>query len=113
MYGTTDTQVLFALDPRSFQVLGQWTIRSPGTPLAGVPEDVGMIDITAASDGCVYGVTSRDLFRFIPEQKRIEYLDTPPIPDLYQIVAGKPGVFFMAARSHLLKYRLQTPVYFR
>ena len=113
VYGTTDNQILFALDPRSFQVLGKWTIRSPGTPLAGVPEDVGMIHITAASDGCVYGVTSRDLFRFVPEQKQIEYLDTPPIPDLYQIVEGEPGVFFMAARSHLLKYRLQTPVYFR
>jgi hypothetical protein len=112
-YGTTDHQVLFTLHPRSFKVQKTWKIRSPGTPLAGVPEDVGMIHITPAQDGNVYGVTSRDLFRLNVPTGKIEYLDSPPIPDLYQIVEGNPGELYMGARTHLLKYLVKTPVFYR
>ena len=80
---------------------------------AGVPEDVGMIHLVAASDGNIYGVTRRDVFRLNTGTGEIEYLDPPPIPDLYQIVEGAPGEFYMGARSHLLKYTLNTPVYYR
>ena len=113
IYGSTDNQTLFAFDPRSFQIVSTWPIRSPGSPLAGVPEDVGMIHLTAASDGNIYGVTRRDLFRLNVKRAVIEYLDPPPIPDLYQIVEGDPGEFYMGARTHLLKYTLDTPVYYR
>ena len=66
-----------------------------------------------AADGNVYGVTKTDLFRFNVKQKKIEYLDKPPIPGLYQIVEGKPGVFYIGARTHLLRYHVNTPVFYR
>jgi streptogramin lyase len=113
VYGSTDNQVLFAFDPRSFRLLAAWPIRSPGSPLAGVPEDVGIIHLTVASDGNVYGVTSQDVFRLDVTRGVVEYLDPPPIPDLYQIVEGAPGEFFIGARTHLLKYTPNSSEYFR
>jgi len=113
VYATTDNQKLLAFHPRTFRVLQIWDIRSVGTPLAGVPEDVGMIHITAAHNGDVYGVTYRDLFRLNREQGRIEYMETPPLPGLYQIVEGQPGVFYMGAGTHLLKYVVETPTFYR
>ena len=44
---------------------------------------------------------------------RIHYLDTPPITDLYQIVEGEAGVFYIGARGHLLEYRLQDTPHYR
>ena len=113
VYATTDNQKLLAFDPRKFQVLETWDIRSQGTALAGVPEDVGMIHITAAHNGDVYGVAHRDLFRLNLKQGKIEYLETPPLPGLYQIVEGQPGVFYMGAGTHLLKYVVETPTFYR
>jgi len=113
VYATTDNQKLLAFDPRKFQVLETWDIRSAGTALAGVPEDVGMIHITAAHNGDVYGVTHRDLFRLNRKQGQIEYLETPPMPGLYQIVEGQPGVFYMGAGTHMLKYVVETPTFYR
>jgi len=113
VYATTDNQKLLAFDPRKFQVLETWDIRSAGTALVGVPEDVGMIHITAAHNGDVYGVTHRDLFRLNRKQGQIEYLETPPMPGLYQIVEGQPGVFYMGAGTHMLKYVVETPTFNR
>ena len=113
VYATSDNQVLLALDPRSFEVLETWKIRSPGTALAGVPEDVGMLHITPAADGNIYGIASRDLYRLDVKSGKLEYLDAPPIPGLYQIVEGAPGEFYIGARTHLLKYRLETPPFYR
>jgi hypothetical protein len=113
IYGTSDNQVLFSFDPHSYQVQRTWNIRSPGTPLAGVPEDVGIIHLVAASDGNIYGVTRRDLFRLRVDGGLLQYLEPPPIPDLYQIVEGLPGEFFMGARTHLLKYSLGSGEYYR
>jgi hypothetical protein len=113
VYATTDQQFLVGFDPKRLDMTDMWSIRSAGTPLAGVPEDVGMIHITPASDGNIYGVTSRDVFRFDTRAMKVEYLDPPPIPDLYQIVEGEPGVFYMGARTHLLRYTVKTPGFYR
>lgn len=113
VYLTTDNQHLLAFDPQTFRVKGRWSIRSAGTPLAGVPEDVGMIHLAAASDGNVYGVTQSDLFRLNTKRKQIEYMKRPPIPELYQIVEGEPGVLYMGARTHLLKYVVNPSPFYR
>ena len=113
VYATTDNQMLFSFDPKNMKLLRTWKIRSPGTPLAGVPEDAGMLHITIAASGDVYGVTQRDLWRLRRKHGEIEYLDQPPIPNLYQIVEGEPGVFYMGAQTHLLKYIVDAPAYFR
>ena len=112
VYGTTDTGTLFAFDPDQRQVVQSWQLRSLGTPLMGVPETYGVIHLTTGSDGNIYGVTNSDLFTLDVHLGRVIYLDQPPIPDLYQIVEGRPGVLYMGARGHLLEYHLQgTPHY--
>jgi len=112
LYGTTDTGLLFAFDREERQVVRTWQLRSLGTPLMGVPETYGIIHLTAASDGSIYGVTNRDLFKVDVSTDQIIYLDPPPIPDLYQIVEGAPGIFYMGARGHLLEYHAKgTPHY--
>ena len=91
-------------------------LRSPGTPLAGVPEAHGVVHITAATDGDIYGVSSCDVFKISLglSTMRIQYLDTPPIKDLYQIVEGpEPGVFYIGARGHLLEYHVMDTPHFR
>ena len=106
VYGTTSTGMIFAFDCTQRQVVQTWQLRSMGTPLMGVPETYGIIHLTAGSDGHIYGVTNRDLFRLDVGMGQILYLDLPPIPDLYQIVEGQPGVFYIGARGHLLEYHL-------
>ncbi|MBI4551418.1 MAG: PQQ-binding-like beta-propeller repeat protein [Candidatus Latescibacteria bacterium] len=113
VYGTTDTCRLFAFDPDALQVVQTWTLRNPGTPLMGVPEAYGIIHLTAGSDGDIYGVTRYDVFKLDLSTGRIIYLDQPPIPDLYQIVEGAPGVFYIGARSHLLEYHLRDIPHYR
>ena len=113
VYATTDNQTLLRFHPRQFKVEKTWRIRSAGTPLAGVPEDVGMLHITPASDGNVYGISYRDLYRLDTRRGRLEYLEKPPLPGLYQIVEGEPGAFYMGAGTHLLKYVVKAPAYFR
>jgi outer membrane protein assembly factor BamB len=113
LYGTSDNQLFFVIDPNTLGVTGRWPLRSAGTPLAGVPEDVGMTFIAPAHDGNVYGVTYSDLFRWNATSRTIEYLDTPPMPGLYQIVEGSPGEFYMGAGTHLLKYFVKAPAYYR
>lgn len=113
VYGTTDTSHLFAFDPRQRQVVRTWKLRSPGTPLMGVPETYGIIHLTPGSDDAIYGVTRYDLFKLDPSLDRIIYLDPPPIPDLYQIVEGRPGVFYLGARGHLLEYHLKDTPHYR
>lgn len=113
VYATTDNQVLLRFHPRTFEIERTWQIRSAGTPLAGVPEDVGMLHITAASDGNIYGVAYRDLYRLDIHTGKLDYLETPPLEGLYQIVEGSPGEFYMGAGTHLLKYVLDAPAYFR
>ena len=112
VYGTTDKGVLFAFSPDQRQVVQTWQLRSLGTPLMGVPETYGVIHLTAGSDGNVYGVTNSEIFTLDVHLGRIIYLDQPPIPDLYQIVEGRPGVFYIGARGHLLEYHVKgTPHY--
>ena len=67
----------------------------------GVPETYGVIHLTCGHDGDIYGVTQNQVFKIDVVAERIVCLDTPPIPDLYQIVEGAPGVFYMGARGHL------------
>ena len=104
VYGTTDKGLLFAFDPDQRQVVQTWQLRELGTPLMGVPETHGVIHLTAGSDGNIYGVTNTELFTLNVHLDRVIYLDQPPIPDLYQIVEGRPGVFYIGARGHLLEY---------
>ena len=112
VYGTTDKGVLFAFSPDQRQVVQAWQLRSLGTPLMGVPETYGVIHLTTGSDGNIYGVTNSELFTLDVHIDRIIYLDPPPIPDLYQIVEGRPGVFYIGARGHLLEYHAKgTPHY--
>jgi hypothetical protein len=96
------------------QVTHTFQLRSPGTPLAGVPEAHGVIHLTAASDGDVYGVSRDDIFKLDLSTLRIVYLDPPPIRDLYQIVEGPTaGVFYIGARGHLLEYHIKDTPHFR
>lgn len=112
VYGTTSSAHLFAFSVDERQVVKTWKLRSEGTPLMGVPETYGIIHLTAGSDGAVYGVTRTEVFKLDLSTDRILYLDQPPIPDLYQIVEGRPGVFYIGARGHLLEYHLkETPHY--
>lgn len=113
VYGSTDTGHLFAFDPEGLQVVQTWQLRSLGTPLMGVPEAYGIIHLTAGSDGDIYGVTRTDVFKLDLSTDRVVYLDQPPIPDLYQIVEGAPGVFYIGARGHLLEYHLKDTPHFR
>ncbi len=113
MYGSTDTGYLFAFDREQRQVVRTWPLRSLGTPLMGVPEAHGVIHLTAGRDGHVYGVTRVDVFKLDVSIDRVVYLDPPPIPDLYQIVEGEPGVFYIGARGHLLEYHLKDTPHFR
>ncbi len=112
VYGTTDKGILFAFNPDQRQVVQTWQLRSLGTPLMGVPETYGVIHLTAGSDGNIYGVTNTELFTLDVHLGRIIYLDQPPLPDLYQIVEHRPGVFYIGARGHLLEYHVKgTPHY--
>jgi outer membrane protein assembly factor BamB len=113
IYGATDTGHLFAFDRDERQVVKVWELRSKGTPLMGVPEAYGIIHLTAGSDGDIYGVTRTDVFKLDVSLDRVIYLDPPPIPDLYQIVEGAPGVFYIGARSHLLEYHLKDTPHYR
>lgn len=113
VYATTDNQMLVRFHPREFKVEKTWRIRTAGTPLAGVPEDVGMLHITVAQSGDVYGIGYRELYRLNRKTDSIEYLETPPRGGLYQIVEGQPGEFYMGAGTHLLKYVVQPVAYYR
>lgn len=113
LYGVTENGYLFVLDPDRRDIVGRHKLRSLGTPLMGVPEGHGVIHLTAASDGNVYGVTRTDVFQFDVRTERVEYLSPPPIPDLYQIVEAEPGVFYIGARGHLLEFRLQETPHYR
>lgn len=113
VYGSTDTGHLFAYDRAERQVVKTWQLRSTGTPLMGVPETYGIIHLTTGSDGAIYGVTSCDVFKLDISTDRVLYLDPPPIPDLYQIVEGAPGVFYIGARGHLLEYHLKDTPHYR
>lgn len=113
VYGATDTARLFAFDRQERQVVRTWKLRSPGTPLMGVPEAYGIIHLTAGSEGNLYGVTRTEVFKLDTSTDRLLYLDQPPIPDLYQIVEGSPGVFYIGARGHLLEYHLKDTPHYR
>jgi outer membrane protein assembly factor BamB len=113
LYGSTSSGHLFAFDVAERQVVHTWELRSKGTPLMGVPETYGIIHLIAASDGHVYGVTRTEVFKLDVATWRLSCLDPPPIPDLYQIVEGAPGVFYMGARGHLLEYHLKDPPHYR
>ena len=79
----------------------------------GVPETYGVTHLTCGHDGDIYGVTSKDVFKLDVSTDRVEYLDQPPIPDLYQIVEGEPGIFYIGARGHLLEYHLKDTPHYR
>ena len=113
VYGSTDSGHLFAYDRDERQVVQQWQLRSKGTPLMGVPETYGIIHLTTGSDGAIYGVTNCDLFKLDISTDQISYLDPPPIRDLYQIVEGAPGFFYIGARGHLLEYHLKDTPHYR
>lgn len=113
VYGTSDKGVLFAFDPHQRQIVQTWQLRSQGTPLMGVPETYGVVHLTAGSDGNIYGVTNTELFTLDVHLGQVVYLDPPPIPDLYQIVEGRPGVFYIGARGHLLEYHAKGIPHYR
>ena len=113
LYGSTNTGQLFAFDVDELQVVKRWQLRSLGTPLMGIPEGYGIIHLTAGHDGDIYGCTQSDVFKLDVATDRIDYLDAPPIPDLYQIVEGEPGVFYIGARGHLLEYHLKDTPHYR
>jgi len=56
------------------------------------------------------------IFCFDPQTRRLQDLGRVGFgngPDLYQIVEGEPGVFYIGARGHLLEYHLKdTPHYY-
>ena len=70
-----------------------------------VPETYGVIHLSCAQDGDIYGVTQKDVFKIDVSTGCIHYLDAPTISYLYQIVEGEAGVFYIGARGHLLEYR--------
>ena len=113
VYGSVSSGRLFAFDVDERQVVDGWEMRSGGTPLMGVPETYGIIHLTCGHDGDIYGVTRKEVFKLDVSTHRIHYLDPPPIPDLYQIVEGRPGVFYIGARGHLLEYHLKDPGHYR
>jgi len=113
VYGVTDNGFLFVFDPVRRDIVGRQKLRSLGTPLMGVPEGHGVIHLTAASDGNIYGVTQTDLFQFDVHTERVNYLKPPPIPDCYQIVEAEPGVFYVGARGHLLEFHLSAGAHYR
>jgi hypothetical protein len=113
VYGSVSSGQLFAFDVDQRQVIERWEMRSKGTPLMGVPETYGVIHLTCGHDGDIYGVTQKDVFKLDVSTHRIHYLDQPPITDLYQIVEGKPGVFYIGARGHLLEYHLKDTGHYR
>ena len=134
LVGSASNGQLFIFDRHQRQVTHTIQLRSLGTPLAGVPEAHGVVHLTAActrntpllhaakcaashgvsaacktADGDVYGVTQSDVFKLDVSTLRVQYLDAPPIRDLYQIIEGpQPGVFFIGARGHLLEYHVST-----
>src|SRR5207247_9049268 len=109
----TDTGHLFTFDPESLQVVTTWETGLHGTALRGVPEGYGMIHLTPGSDGNIYGVAYDVLFQLELSTDRVHILAKSPIPDLYQIVEGEPGVFYIGARAHLLEYHLKEPPHYR
>jgi len=113
VYGSVSSGQLFAFDVAERQVVQTWEMRSKGTPLMGVPETYGIIHLTCGHDGDIYGVTRKDVFQLNVSTGEIRYLDPPPISDLYQIVEGEPGVFYIGARGHLLEYHLQDRPHYR
>ena len=113
VYGSVSSGQLFAFDVDERQVVKRWEMRSMGTPLMGVPETYGVIHLTCGHDGDIYGVTRKDVFKLDVSTDRIHYLDQPPITDLYQIVEGKPGIFYIGARGHLLEYHLKDKPHYR
>ena len=113
LYGSVSSGWLFAFDVEERQVVQRWQARNQGTPLIGVPETYGVIHLTCGQDGDIYGVTQKDVFKVDVGTGRIHYLDAPPITDLYQIVEGEAGIFYIGARGHLLEYHLQDTPHFR
>lgn len=113
LYGSASNGQLFAFSIKERQVIHRWTMRSMGTPLMGVPETYGIIHLTCGVDGNIYGCTRTDVFQLDVSTHQINYLDTPPISDLYQIVEGKPGIFYIGARGHLLEYHLIDKPHYR
>ncbi|NKB67935.1 MAG: hypothetical protein GKR89_12815 [Candidatus Latescibacteria bacterium] len=113
VYGSVSTGQLFAFDVDQRQVVKHWPMRSLGTPLMGVPETYGIIHLTCGHDGDIYGVTQNDVFKLDVSTDRLHYLDQPPITDLYQIVEGRPGIFYIGARGHLLEYHLKDTPHYR
>lgn len=87
-YDVANDATIFIFDLGQRQVTHNFQLRSPGTPLAGVPEAHGVIHLTTARDGDIYGVTKDDVFKIDLSTLRVVYLDPPPITDLYQIVEG-------------------------
>jgi hypothetical protein len=95
------------------QVVMTWELALRGTALRGVPEGYGIIHLTTGSDGNVYGAAYDTLFQLELSTDRVNILAKSPIPDLYQIVEGEPGVFYTGARAHLLEYHLKEPAHYR
>jgi len=114
VFGSTDNRRLFAFDPERFvveEVIGP--LRSEGTRLMGVPEGVEMFPLICASDGFIYGLTRFDLFRIDGSSRVLTYLNDPPLPELYALTEGNPGVLYMSAGTHVIKCLLRPPPFYR
>lgn len=114
VYGSTDEGTIFAFCPQRRRVVWRWQLNNTGTPLMGVPEAHGILHLTCARDGDIYGVTQYEVFKIDVSTDRLFYLDRAPIPDLCQIVEGpQDGVFYIGARGHLLEYHVRETPHFR
>jgi hypothetical protein len=114
VFGTTDNRRLFVFDPKLFvveEVIGP--MRSEGTRLMGVPEGVEMFPLLCAADGFVYGLTRYDLFRIDASSRVLTYLNDPPLPELYALTEGSPGILYISAGTHVIKCMLQPPPFYR
>ena len=103
-----------SFDPERFvveEVIGP--LRSEGTRLMGVPEGVEMFPLICASDGFIYGLTRFDLFRIDGSSRVLTYLNDPPLPELYALTEGNPGVLYMSAGTHVIKCLLRPPPFYR
>jgi len=97
---------IFIFDPKTMAVIDTiGPLRSPSTNIFGLPEEPGWYDLAVGQDGDVYGITVKDFFKIDTSTNTLIYLKEPPLAVLNHLVEGEaPGIWYMGAGSHILKY---------
>lgn len=97
---------IFIFDPKTMAVIDTiGPLRSPSTNIFGLPEEPGWYDLEVGQDGDVYGITVKDFFKIDTSTNTLIYLKEPPLAVLNHLVEGEaPGIWYMGAGSHILKY---------